>query len=339
MILSYEKAMLMAINKASSFRGATFPNPPVGAVGMDITGRLLEVAAHEKPGEFHAERNLFEKCIKNGSFERLHTIVVTLEPCSTLGKTPPCTESIADSNVRRVVIGTTDPNPIHHKKGIERLKELGIEVITGVLQEQCEKLIEPFSHWVNFRRPWLTLKTALNESLSMIPTQGQKTFTSRDSLRFAHELRKRSGAIITGSGTILSDHPLFNVRYIPDHADTKRVLVILDRRNRISNEYIENAQKRGFEVVTGLSLTESIDYLGSIGIQDALIEAGPTLTHSVLELGLWDEHAIIQKRGNGIPDQIEMRRKDALQVSPLRTNIKTVIAEQSEQIQLAQKSV
>lgn len=311
MILSPESAMQLALSRAYDFRGSTSPNPPVGAVGLDAVGRILAVAAHERAGEYHAERRLLEICESEGTLHRLHTLVVTLEPCSHLGKTPACTEAILESPVRKVIMGTLDPNPEVSGRGIERLKSHDLEVKVGVLESECKKLIRPFVRYLKGGRPWTTVKTAWTAEGSMIPPEGQKTFTSRDSLRLAHELRRRSDAIITGSGTVLADSPLFTVRHLQDHPGKSRHLIILDRRMRIPGTYIDQAMKNGFQVRCDLDLEGAFEFLKSQGVLDVLVEAGPTLTKSIIDQGYWDEQVVIQKQSDALsPDQVDVLVRD-----------------------------
>ena len=145
----------------------------------------------------------------------------------------------------------------------------------------------------------MTVKQALNAQGSMIPPQGQKTFTSERSLRFAHELRKRSDAILTGSGTVLADEPLFTVRRVPDHLEKSRWLILLDRRNRVPELYLAKAHLAGFRVVRFLDLQKSLEFLGSQGVLEVLVEAGPELTRSILDGGFWDTHVLIETSPSG----------------------------------------
>ncbi len=293
-----------AIRLASSFRGATSPNPPVGAVGLDSDGMELAIACHEKAGEAHAEVKVIEQCQSRGLASRLHTLIVTLEPCNHLGKTPPCTDILLKSAIKKVIIGSRDPNPKVQGGGLEKLKAGGIDVREGVLQVECDKLIAPFKKWITQGIPWVTLKTAHNLDGNMIPPQGSKTFTSQSSLLLSHELRKRADAIVTGSETVLKDFPEFTVRNVPDHPDKKRYLCVLDRRKRVPEEWFEKKTLQGFEVMRGHDFLDALQFLGSQGCLEVLIEAGPTLTQFILDQGYWDEHYRIQVQ-KGLEDQVE----------------------------------
>jgi diaminohydroxyphosphoribosylaminopyrimidine deaminase/5-amino-6-(5-phosphoribosylamino)uracil reductase len=281
--------MELALKAARRFLGATNPNPPVGAAGMDSSGNILAVKAHERAGEPHAEINVIRAFAGAGELSDLHTLVVTLEPCNHTGRTGPCTEAILATSIKRVVFGARDPNPNVNGGGADRLRAAGIEVIEGVMEQECQELIRGFTSRVNRGRPWLTIKRALRHDGSMIPPLGSKTFTSRDGLRFAHELRRRSDAILTGSGTILADAPLLNVRHVEDHPGKQRQLALFDRRQRVSAEWKKAAAERGFEILEADNFSETLASLAQAGVQEALVEAGPELSSAWIESNQWDE--------------------------------------------------
>jgi diaminohydroxyphosphoribosylaminopyrimidine deaminase / 5-amino-6-(5-phosphoribosylamino)uracil reductase len=309
-----QNAMKLAVEKAKAYEGATAPNPPVGATGLDIHGEVLSVQAHEKAGTPHAEVKVIEDCKKRGMLDRLHTLVVTLEPCNHVGKTGPCTEAIIQSPVQRIFYGAKDPNPKVQGAGASMLVKAGLEVHTVPdSQKECEELIRPFAHWVVTGRPWITVKTAFDEKGSMIPPQGQKTFTSETSLVLAHQLRKKSDAILTGSGTIMADLPEFTVRKTPDHSEKMRWLVYMDRRGRVTEDWINLSKTRGFKPYRGTDLEQAIEFLGSQGVVETLVEAGPTLVASILESGLWNEQVRITKSNSkNTADHVEVVYKDTV---------------------------
>jgi len=312
-------AFTRALQCAREFAGATSPNPPVGCVLLDAHGNQLAIAAHKKAGTLHAEALAIEQCRENGTIERIHTVVVTLEPCNHSGRTPPCTRAILTTPARQIWIGANDPNPAVCGRGAEKLAASGLAVgfIADLDDERAaeltrlsERLIAPFAKHTGAGLPWVTIKQAINSSGSMIPQAGRKTFTSPSSLAFAHRLRKRADAILTGSGTILADNPQFTVRHIPDFEDKHRHLVILDRRNRVPDAYLRSAEKAGFAVWVEASLTEALVRLGRNAVQEVLLEAGPTLLHAVLATEFWDEHITIkQGDGFGQEDHIMIRHR------------------------------
>jgi diaminohydroxyphosphoribosylaminopyrimidine deaminase / 5-amino-6-(5-phosphoribosylamino)uracil reductase len=186
--------------------------------------------------------------------------------------------------------------------GAETLRAAGLvahfwnELPNGAeASRRAERLIAPFAKRVTYGLPWITVKQAINRDGSMNPTPGAKTFTSPASLDLAHQLRKRADAILTGSGTVLADAPLLNVRRVPDFPGKRRTLVLMDRRNRIPKDYIEDAMERGFDVLRPASLAEAFSALGKAGANEVLVEAGPELTKAVLSSGQWDEHVLIKQ--------------------------------------------
>jgi diaminohydroxyphosphoribosylaminopyrimidine deaminase/5-amino-6-(5-phosphoribosylamino)uracil reductase len=303
--------MRMALNAAEKFLGATAPNPPVGAIALGRGGKVLLGAAHQRAGTAHAEAKVLELAEKLGKLHEIETLVVTLEPCNHQGRTPACTETILHHrNIRRVVFGSRDPNPRVKGEGAERLRAAGIEVIGGVLENECDFLIRAFRKQATTGLPYVTLKAARQADGSMIPPAGQKTFTSKPSLIFAHELRKRADAIWTGSGTVLADDPEFTVRWVPDHPDKSRLLVLSDRRRRISAAWLAKAEKNGFRVHFAEEFRAGLEFLGKNGVLEVLVEAGPTLHEAWIQSGLWDESVVIIQGKESEDDQVEIRFRD-----------------------------
>ena len=308
-----------AVAAAAAFRGATAPNPTVGCAVLDDEGGLLAVAAHERAGQAHAEAAALARCREQGSTERIRSLVVTLEPCNHHGRTPPCTQAILATPAATIWIGAADPNPQVRGGGAARLAAAGRTVhaladVSGPaaahLSRACMALLDPFAKRVLTGRPWVTVKQALDPEGSMIPPPGRTTFTSAAALTYAHELRRRADAILTGSGTILADDPAFTVRRVPDHAGKRRMLVILDRRGRVPRAYATAATGRGFDVVIERDLDAALDRLGRAGALEVLVEAGPTVTAQVLERSLWDEHVIVRAGRDAAAESIETVRRD-----------------------------
>ena len=312
-------AFRLALGCAEAFVGATSPNPPVGCVVLDASGQILACGAHARAGQAHAEAAALDACRRAGTFGRIHTLVVTLEPCNHTGRTPPCVDAILESPARAVWFGVRDPNAEVLGGGAKRLAEAGLEVgaldalphaDAADLAQAARRLIAPFRQWKRAGRPWLTVKQALDANGGMIPPSGRNTFTSRDSLTLAHRLRRRADAIITGSGCVLADNPAFTVRHVPDHFGKRRILAILDRRGRVPASYVAAAQDRGFEVLIRRDPADLVRELGAAGVMEALVEAGPTLLASILEAGLWDEHVVIRQSAiPGEPDAVDVRTR------------------------------
>lgn len=305
MTASESQALLVCVEEALRFRGATAPNPPVGAALLDAKGELLALGAHARAGTAHAEVVAIARAKETGRIAEAHTLIVTLEPCNHTGRTPPCTDAIlAQPQIRRVVYGVADPNATVAGGGADRLRTAGLDVECAESKEAA-RLLAPWAHLMEHGTPWVTLKIARTSSGSMIPPPGQKTFTSPDSLKTAHLLRRNADAILTGSGTILADQPELTVRHVPDHPEKRRHLVLLDRRARVTPEYLTAARGRGFLVhVLRYTPQEALRFLGSQGVLEVLVEAGPTLTEVFLNENLWNEKWTFTSTP-GEPDRVE----------------------------------
>lgn len=312
-------AFSRALAAADAFVGATMPNPPVGCVLLDRNGEVIETAAHEKAGQGHAEARAIAAARAAGTVDRIHTVVVTLEPCNHHGRTPPCVDAIRATPARAVWIGARDPNPRVKGGGAMALSDSGLDVAfiaaldhpaAARLHAESERLVAPFAKRVTTGRPFVTVKQALDATGSMIPPIGAKTFTGEASLTLAHRLRRRADAILTGSGTILADDPAFTVRRVADFPGKIRWLLIADRRGRVPESYLAAAAARGFMPRLVTDVAAELDRLGEDGALEVLVEAGPELSGHVLAAGLWDERIVMTKGGsaNG-EDRVEIIRR------------------------------
>ncbi|MFA5041768.1 MAG: RibD family protein, partial [Bdellovibrionales bacterium] len=184
-----------------------------------------------------------------------------------------------------------------------RLSHEGIEIVEGIETEACKRLIHAFAFHAATGKPFVTVKRAFDENGSMVPSEKKKTFTSKESLILAHRLRKKADAIVTGSGTILADNPLFTVRHVPDHKGKQRYLAILDRRGRVPHDYIEQAEKRGLDAFIYKDVDRCFSDLTARGVRDILLEAGPLLSRAILGSAHWTMLVDIHK---GEPDRVEV---------------------------------
>ena len=198
--------MRQAIVEARKGVGLTRPNPPVGAVVVGADGVVLGRGHHRKAGGPHAEVIAVAAC--GDADLSSATLYVTLEPCSTTGRTPPCTELVKARRFRRVVIGCEDPNPRHAGRGVEILRAAGISVDVGVLGDECRELIAPFASTMLRHRPHVTLKLALTLDGKVADRKGaSKWITGPASRAFVQRLRRGADAILVGSGTVIADDP------------------------------------------------------------------------------------------------------------------------------------
>ncbi|HJF31710.1 MAG TPA: bifunctional diaminohydroxyphosphoribosylaminopyrimidine deaminase/5-amino-6-(5-phosphoribosylamino)uracil reductase RibD [Sporosarcina psychrophila] len=219
--------MRIALDLARTAQGQTSPNPIVGAVCVK-DGQVLGTGAHLKAGTPHAEVHALAMA---GSASSGADLYVTLEPCSHTGKTPPCTDLIISSGIQRVFVASIDPNPSVNGTGIGLLKDAGIEVITGILQEEAEQLNQAFFHFIKYGKPYVTLKAAATLDGRLSTQNGDsKWITSAASRTDVHHLRHTHDAILVGVQTVLHDNPFLTTR-LP-HGGKNPIRVILDRHLR-----------------------------------------------------------------------------------------------------------
>lgn len=316
-------AFARALDLARAHEGATAPNPPVGCILLDALGQELASGAHRRAGLLHAEAEAIAQARAAGLADNIDSVVVTLEPCNHHGRTPPCAEAILSTGARHVWIACRDPNPKVAGGGAERLRAAGLDVHflsdlhhpqAAVLLGEANRLLAPFAKRSQTGVPFITIKQAISASASMVPAAGRKTFTSSSSLDLAHRLRRRADAILTGSGTVLADNPLFTVRRVPDHPEKQRMLAILDRRRRVTETYLDAARQRGFALHLADDVHHALQAIGEAGGMEVLLEAGPTLTAHLLTIGLWDEHVLIEQAANlDGTDRVTVRHNPASQ--------------------------
>ncbi|MBS4196745.1 bifunctional diaminohydroxyphosphoribosylaminopyrimidine deaminase/5-amino-6-(5-phosphoribosylamino)uracil reductase RibD [Lederbergia citri] len=221
--------MDFALKLAQVSEGQTSPNPTVGAVIVK-DGEIIGFGSHLKPGLPHAEVNALKMA---GDRAEGSTVYVTLEPCCHYGKTPPCTTALIESHVQRVVIASMDPNPLVAGKGIALLRGAGIEVETGVLKEKADELNKAFFHFIQHKKPFVTLKQAITLDGKIAAEAGlNQKITGKEVQEDVHFDRERQDAILVGIGTILSDNPLLTNRY----GKTKKqpIRIILDTHLKIT---------------------------------------------------------------------------------------------------------
>jgi diaminohydroxyphosphoribosylaminopyrimidine deaminase/5-amino-6-(5-phosphoribosylamino)uracil reductase len=204
--------MRQARQLARRAQGQTSPNPLVGAV-LVKQGRVIARGWHHRAGEPHAEIEALRAASRRGVAVKGATLYVTLEPCCTHGRTPPCTEAIQAAGIKRVVVGATDPNPKHGGKGLTILRRAGIEVVAGVLADECARLNEAFNHWIVARVPFVTVKSALTLDGKIATASGESKWITGEAARaYGMELRRNHDAILVGVNTILADDPSLTVR-------------------------------------------------------------------------------------------------------------------------------
>jgi diaminohydroxyphosphoribosylaminopyrimidine deaminase/5-amino-6-(5-phosphoribosylamino)uracil reductase len=265
-----ETLMQLACKEARKGVGRTSPNPAVGAV-LVLRGKVIARAWHRAAGLAHAEIDALRKV----SSARGGTLYVTLEPCSTQGRTPPCVDALIAARPRRVVIGTLDPNPKHAGRAVEILKAAGIEVCTGILEKECRELNPGFNKWITTGMPYVIAKAgmSLDGRITRPPGEGQ-WLTGRSARADVQRLRAGVDAILIGGATLRVDDPQLTVRGVRGAVQPWRVVVSrsgdLPQAARLfTDEYRDRTL-----VYTGKGLRAVLRDLGRRGVTSVLIEGG-----------------------------------------------------------------
>ena len=307
--------MKQALRLAAKGRGTTSPNPMVGAI-LVKNGRIVGKGYHRRAGAPHAEILALQQA---GSRSHGATLYVTLEPCSHTGKrTPPCVPAIITARPRRVVVALRDPNPHVNGQGIRRLRQTGLTVDIGCLQEEAKHLNEAYVHWVKTGRPFVILKAAMTLDGKIATASGEsKWITGAKARLHVHRLRSQVDAIMVGIGTVLKDDPQLTAR-LPEKdrltALRQPVRIVLDSRLRIPlsahllehlkkcptiiattreapKRKIEKLRTRGAGIFLlpkqggHVSLQACLQRLGQMGVTSVLVEGGSEVNASLLQGG------------------------------------------------------
>lgn len=294
----YEEYMKKCFELAKQGLGKTSPNPMVGCVVLDKNGKEISTGYHAKYGENHAERDALLK-LKNGE-EEDGTIIVSLEPCSHYGKTPPCVDLIIERKLKKVVFAMKDPNPI--VSSVQKLEENGIEVLSGVLEEEANALNEVFVTNMTLKRPFVALKTAttLDGKIST-RTGDSKWITSSLSRDKGHGLREIYDAILTTSNTVLADNPNFNNKQkilidrtlkVPTNMNffkTGKIFIVHDE-TLTPSENLPNLEYIPCPTINGqINIISLLKILFEKKIMSIFVEAGGNFNGSIIDLGIVDK--------------------------------------------------
>lgn len=313
-----ERWMARALTLARRASGQTSPNPRVGAV-LVRDGEEIGRGWHRRAGLPHAEIEALADAGRRGHSVSGATIHVTLEPCCTHGRTPPCTDALIRAGLSRVVVGAVDPNPRHAGHGLELLRQAGLTVESGVLEAECRRLNEAFNHWIVHKTPWVVAKSAMTLDGRIATASGEsKWITGPESRAQAHRLRLEADAILVGVETVLADDPSLNVRAQPGFRPpawfpAKR-RIVLDTRGRtpLGCRLVSDEARADTRIVVGesappervaalrdrvsvlraperegrIDLRWLMTELGREGITHLLVEGGGTVLASFFEAGL-----------------------------------------------------
>lgn len=285
---THDYHMLQCISLAMKGGRFAAPNPMVGSV-IVCNHEVIGKGYHEKFGGPHAEVNAIND-VKNKELLKQSTLYVNLEPCSHYGKTPPCADLIIDTGIKRVVIGTTDPNPKVAGKGIKKLIDAGIEVHVGVRERECEELNHRFFTFIRKNRPYIILKWAQSMDGFIAPENqdsGQPTIISNSEAQIlVHQWRSEEQAILVGANTIIKDNPQLNVRLVDGISPQ---IIILGNPSSIPPASRVLKSQPLYIPSPGNLIHLSLEK----GYLSVFVEGGLHTLQSFLEEGLWDEARVI----------------------------------------------
>lgn len=300
------KFLKQTLNLAKKGLSWTNPNPLVGAVIVK-NDLIISQGFHSKAGSHHAEVEALKNCSQNPSGAILY---VNLEPCFTFGKTPPCTDAIIQSKIKKVVCCTLDPNPKNYQKGIAKLKKAGIETEVGLLENEAKKLNETFFAFYTKNRPFVALKFAASLDGKLATKQGDSKWITNEAARnYARKLRAKYQAILVGINTILSDNPNLGVRETGKKDPLRIILddklqipltasvlrdhqVIIATTNQANKKKQKQLQKMGIEVIVfanSIQIPKLLSILKEKEIISIMVEGGGQVLGSFLDSKIVDK--------------------------------------------------
>ncbi len=318
--MDHELYMQRALALAARGAGWVNPNPQVGAVIVSNDGQVIGEGWHTAFGKLHAEREALADAARRDFSTNGATIYVTLEPCCHTGKQPPCTQALIDAGIKRVVMGAYDPNPLVSGKGIRQLQEAGIEVVRDVMTGQCEQINRAWLHYIQTKRPFITLKYAMTLDGKIATRSGDsKWVTGEVARKRVHEGRAKAAGILVGIGTVLADNPQLTARDTANPNPHQPARFIMDTRLRtpleskiaasagdiptyiicgsnadaIKRSALEEAGCRiwdfNADALTGaIDVQAVIERMGQTGIDSLIVEGGATTAGAFVDAGCVD---------------------------------------------------
>jgi diaminohydroxyphosphoribosylaminopyrimidine deaminase/5-amino-6-(5-phosphoribosylamino)uracil reductase len=284
---SEEHYMRAALLEARKGIGHVSPNPAVGAI-LVKKNKIISTGYHQRRGLPHAETECLAAAGDRGA--KGATLYVTLEPCSTTGRTPPCTRAIMRAGLRRVVIGAIDPNPLHAGRAVSELRAAGIEVSTGLLVEECTRLNEAFNKWILSKNPFVIAKCGMSiDGRLTRPPNESRWLTSATSRRHAHRLRAKVDAILIGAETVRQDDPRLTTRGTAGARQPWRVVVSRSGKISPNARLLSDRFASRTLIYKGQTLREVLADLGEKEITSVLIEGGGKIFGEAFDARLVDK--------------------------------------------------
>ncbi len=318
-----EKFMRLALREAARGVGQTSPNPAVGAVIVKA-GRVVAKGWHQRAGGPHAEVEVL-RALKSPALARGATMYVSLEPCCTHGRTPPCTDAIIAAGIARVVVGATDPNPRHAGHGFAVLKSGGVAVTAGVLSDECTALNAGFNKWVTTGLPLVIAKAGLSLDGRLTRPPGEGAWlTAVESRADAMRLRASVDAILVGAETVRTDNPWLTIRGVSPVPHRQPWRVVLTRSGRLpkSAHIFTDEHRERTLVLRGKTLREVLRELGGRGCTTVMIEGGGKLLGAAFDEGLVDRvHFYLAPLLCGGPDAIAGLGSGSTREAPRLANV------------------
>jgi diaminohydroxyphosphoribosylaminopyrimidine deaminase / 5-amino-6-(5-phosphoribosylamino)uracil reductase len=283
-----ERYMRLALRLAAKGLGKTSPNPVVGSV-LVRDGKILATGWHKRAGDPHAEIEALS-ALSDPALAAGATLYVTLEPCSTHGRTPPCTNAILAAKIGRVVVGSIDVNPKHQGRGIEQLEEAGIAVTIGVLEAECALLNAGFNKWVTAGIPWVIAKVARSiDGYATRPPGEPQWLSNNRSLRLVHRLRATVDAILVGAETVRRDDPRLTVRPMTGGLQPWRVVVTRSGNLPPGAKLLTDENRERTIIYRDTAWSDLLKDLGIKGVTRLLVEGGGDVLGQFRDQNLIDE--------------------------------------------------
>ena len=306
--------MRRCIELASKNIGYTYPNPLVGSVVV-CDNKIIGEGSHERYGESHAEVNAINS-VKDKRLLKNSTLYVNLEPCNHYGKTPPCTEAIINNNIKKVVIGSQDPNKLVNGSGIEKLRSSGCNVSVGIMDKECDELNKRFFTYHKLKRPFIILKWAESKDGFISPIKSFNTLkkvnwiSGEDAKKLSHKWRSEEHSILVGVQTIIDDDPVLTTRFVKGRSpirfvldpnsripldsrilsDTVKTIILSKRENRLIPNYTKAIEFDNINLI--------IESLYKMNIQSIIVEGGTKTINHFLSNNLWDSIRVFKSSKN-----------------------------------------